>query len=263
EIHGQRLTADGQEIGPDDFQISTMRPDGESVYLAHDPAVSYNPTANEYLVVWKKLVWQSDDDQTPWSIYGQRLTADGQEIGADDFRVSIDSGSEPAVSYNSTTDEYLVVWEGSHPTKDGRQVYGQRVTKDGQTEGDIVMYSNGHSVRLPAVMYSPTTETYLIIWEGRNSQIASADIYGQLVEGQTGRELGANDRRLSDMQSYNPRRGKAFQPAVSHNHTTDEYLVVWRGETSSDGSSEEEIFGHLINHSDIVRWYDTYLPIVE
>ncbi|MEM8532091.1 MAG: hypothetical protein AAGF95_14695, partial [Chloroflexota bacterium] len=136
QIFGQRLTADGQEIGPDDFQISAMEP--ENFLAASEPAVSYNSTTNEYLVVWRG---KADADGAS-EIHGQRLTADGQEIGPDDFQISMmgpDDGSSyntwhPDVVYNPNTDEYLVVWHGGR-TEGEYEIHGQRLTADGQEIG--------------------------------------------------------------------------------------------------------------------------------
>jgi hypothetical protein len=40
------------EIGTNDFRISDMGPDGNADFDAFPPSVAYNPTNNEYLVVW-------------------------------------------------------------------------------------------------------------------------------------------------------------------------------------------------------------------
>src|SRR3972149_5105311 len=98
-----------------------MGPDGNTSFGAFEPAVAYNSTNNEYLVVW----W-GDDNTAPlvdgeFEIFGQRIAgATGAELGGNDVRIS-DMGpdgdtsfdvGEPAVAYNSTNNEYLVVWEG-------------------------------------------------------------------------------------------------------------------------------------------------------
>ena len=53
-----------------------------------------------------------------FEIFGQRLSAAGGEVGANDFRIS-DMGPDgngsfavlnPAIAYNSQPNEYLVVW---------------------------------------------------------------------------------------------------------------------------------------------------------
>jgi hypothetical protein len=53
EIFGQLIdAATGVEIGTNDFRISIMGGTGDPAYPALDPSVAYNPTNNEYLVVW-------------------------------------------------------------------------------------------------------------------------------------------------------------------------------------------------------------------
>jgi hypothetical protein len=53
EIFGQRLTPAGAEIGANDFRISDMGPNGNINFDAGTPDLTYNPQANEYLVVWR------------------------------------------------------------------------------------------------------------------------------------------------------------------------------------------------------------------
>ena len=71
EIYGQRI-AFGAEAGPSDFLISEMGLDFDSQFDANNPAVTYNPMTNEFLVVW-----QGDDNTPPlvdneYEIFGQR-----------------------------------------------------------------------------------------------------------------------------------------------------------------------------------------------
>ncbi len=69
-------------------RISSVGPDGDPDYDASYPAVAYNSTHNQYLVVW------SGEDETPplvegeEEIFGQRLYADGGQVGPNDFRLS-------------------------------------------------------------------------------------------------------------------------------------------------------------------------------
>ncbi|VAW53137.1 hypothetical protein MNBD_GAMMA05-1700, partial [hydrothermal vent metagenome] len=103
-----------------------------------NPAVAYNTSNNEYFVVW-----QGDDDTGSLvndenEIFGQRVNgATGAEIG-NDTRLS-DMGPDgvfnfnaftPAVAYNASNNEYLVVWSGDDdtaPLVDGEfEIFGQR-----------------------------------------------------------------------------------------------------------------------------------------
>src|SRR5262249_55416613 len=131
EIFGQRVNAaTGAAIGGE-IRISDMGPDGNIGFGAFDPAVACNPNNNEDLVVW--LVAGERE------IFGQRLNAaTGDEVG-NDFRIShmgTDgdpnfAASAPAVAYNPTNNEYLVVWEGDDDTpplvNDEVEIFGQRL----------------------------------------------------------------------------------------------------------------------------------------
>jgi hypothetical protein len=139
EIFGQLLAADGSQIGRDDFRISDMGVDGDSKSNAFRPRFGYDPNANQYLVAW-----HGDDTVAPlidneFEIYGQYLTADGTEVGNNDFRISevlpdgnTDfSGDRPAVAYNPLTCDYLVTYTSGNPNDDDgidAAVLGRRVS---------------------------------------------------------------------------------------------------------------------------------------
>src|SRR5262245_57123837 len=132
-----QAVAQAVEVGANDFRLSNMGPDGNGDFDATDAAVAYNPTNNEYLVVW------SADDNTgllvneELEIYGQRVdAATGARLGSR-IRISnqgpdgsqFSKAAAPAVAYNGTANEYLVVWAGSTPTggEFEFEIYGQRI----------------------------------------------------------------------------------------------------------------------------------------
>jgi len=275
EIFGQRVdAATGAEIGDNDFRLSDMGPDGDIRYLASSPAVTYNGTDNEYLVVW-----EGTDDTPPLvlgevEIFGQRVdAATGAEIGDNDFRLS-DMGPDgdtrywaiaPAVAYNGTDNEYLVVWSGDDNTGslvDGeREVYCQRVEADTGLEvgPDLRLSDMGpdgdvaYSGALAAVAYNGTGNEYLVVWEGEDDTAPLVDnefeIYGQRVDGATGTEIGPNDFRLSDMGPDGDPDFRGVGAAVAYNSVENEYLVIWHGDDDIpplvDG--ESEIFGQQVD----------------
>jgi hypothetical protein len=283
EVFGQRVNgATGAEIGGD-FRLSDMGPDGDVGYVGAGPAVAYNSTDNQYLVVWA-----GDDNTFPlvndeFEVFGQRVeAATGAEIG-DDFRLS-DMGPNgnvnygaggPAVAYNRTNNEYLVVWQGDDntpPLVDGEhEIFGQRV--DGATGAEI-----GADLRLtdvgpdgnasydafsPAVTYNSVNNEYMVVWYGDDDTAPLVDgeyeIFGQRVNGATGAEIGANDFRLSDMGPDGDTSYVARYPAVACNSTNNEYLVVWRSDDNTPPlvKGEFEIFGQRF-----APGYRLYLPLV-
>ncbi len=136
-------------IGGNDVCISDMGGIGDPEYDAMQPAIAYNSTNNEYLVVWA-----GDDNvgglvQGEYEIFGQLLDAvTGAEIGANDFRISDMGGTGnpafaaqiPAVAYNSTNNEYLVVWMADEMDVTGGgddefEIYAQRLAATGTEVG--------------------------------------------------------------------------------------------------------------------------------
>jgi hypothetical protein len=282
EIFGQRLNASGTEVGANDFRISDMGGDGVTDYNAFLPALAYNSTDNQYLVVW-----QGDDSTTPlvnneFEIFGQRLNASGTEVGTNDFRIS-DMGPNgntayggylPAVAYNSQANEYLVVWQGTDNTAPlvagETEIFGQRLNATGTEVGTndfriSDMGPNGNTAYggyLPAVAYNSQSNQYLVVWYGDDNTGSLVDgefeIFAQHLDA-SGAEVGDNDFRLSDMGPDGNTAYEATYPAVAYSSADKVYLLVWQGDDDTGPLVDEEfeIFGQLFVPS--VR---IYLPLV-
>ena len=245
EILGQVLNADGTNKGAA-FRLSDAGPEGNSGFLALNPAVTYNATENEYLVVWKADRDTVDDEL---EIFGQRVTAAGAEIGDNDFRISSQGpdgngdfdANNPNVNWNSVDNEYLVVWHGVRAPGE-TEIYGQRLSKAGADLGGDFRISHQPpddadiDAQDPSVAYSATTGRYLVVWEGQ--RIADeAEIYGQRLSN-TGAEL-AGDFKISAQDPADPDID-AVNPSVVWASASDQFVVVWQGDTVTPG--EEEIF---------------------
>jgi len=266
EVFGQLLTATGGGVGPNDFRISDMGPNGSTTYWAYRPAVAYNSTDNEYLVVWH------GEDDTPPLVYdehetfGQRLNSTGAEAGDNDVRLSfmgedeLGNAYDPAVAYNSTNNEYLVVWEGDDGfvplVNNEYEIWGQRVNAaTGALFGPAIRISDmgpdgnaNYGAYSPAVAYNSTSNEYLVVWQGDDTTDAESEIYGQRINAATGAEVGTNDFRISDMGPDGDVAYGAFGPAVAYNSADNQYLVVWYGDdnTAPLVDNEYEIFGQRL-----------------
>ncbi|NJN44407.1 MAG: hypothetical protein HC806_06605 [Anaerolineae bacterium] len=278
EVFGQRINAaTGAEVGTNDFRISDMGTNGDVFFGVTSVAVVYNPTNNEYLVIWA-----GDDNTSPLvngelEIFGQRLNAsNGAEIGTNDFRIS-DMGTNgsvsfganfPQVAFNSTDNEYLVVWQGDDntpPLVDNElEIFGQRLNA---TTGNEIgtndfrisdMGSNGDTnfgASFPDVAYSTFLNQYAIVWRGDDNT-------GSLVNNEfevflqrltsSGVETGTNDQRISVMGVDGDVSFQADSPAISFSSDfSHEYLIVWSGEDSING--ENEIYGLRVSDGGTFR----------
>ena len=100
------------------------------------PRVAYSNQADRYLVVWEDHHWGFGDD---WDIYGRFIGSDGVPLGSH-FGISWEGAQHrlaPAVAYNSTSGEFLVVWEYEFSPSD-HDIYAQRISSDGNLIGSEI-----------------------------------------------------------------------------------------------------------------------------
>src|SRR3954452_23607883 len=116
-----------------------------------------------------------------FSLAGTHAEAAFGPLGTD-FRISnvgtdADAGRDASttdVAYNSTANEYLVVWFGDGLATDNEnEIFGQRVSAAGIELGSDFRISNvgtdGDATRdalQAAVAYNPTANEYLVTWQG-------------------------------------------------------------------------------------------------
>lgn len=205
----------------DDFLISGPA----ALESESEPAIAFDPTRYQYLVVWVDKRHDDDGD-----IYGRLLDAGGAPLGGD-FRISrgADWGDQltPAVAYNAGADEYLVVWEDwrNVPLLRGADIYGKRVSPDGDPQGVDTRISGPNAVLhdwQPAVAAGPDGAGYLVVWMDRRAEAGhGTDIYGRRV-GEDGKPTG-KDRRISGQAAI----GDEWWPSVAYNSADGEFMVVW------------------------------------
>ncbi|HBN08768.1 MAG TPA: hypothetical protein DD435_09010 [Cyanobacteria bacterium UBA8530] len=90
------------------------------------PAVSYNPSLNEFLVVWE------DRANANTAIYGQRVSAAGVPVGSRMAIAQSGNNTLEDLTSNTTQGEYLVSWLNSLDGQD--DLYAQRLGLD---EGSV------------------------------------------------------------------------------------------------------------------------------
>ena len=263
EIFVRRVNAVTQAPIGVPIRISDVRGLGNTTGNISAVHLAWNSTDNEYLVVWVADDTGTDNEN---EIYGQRLTSAAAEIGANDFRISslgpngdINYGaSEVKVAYNSTANEYLVVFEGDHNgtglVVNQQEIFIQRINaQSGALTGSMNRISNanadndgGLDADKPAVAWNSQNNLYLVVWidERVNSE---DEIYGQLLNAD-GSENGS-DFRISTLGPEGNTSYDADLCSVAYNSADNEFFVVWEGEdnTAPLVQDEVEIFGRRIN----------------
>jgi hypothetical protein len=144
-------------LGPE-VQIST--PSSPIDADRHKPAVAYNWKHHEYLVVWHNQ-WPGNRD-----IYAQRVSDSGELVGPW-FAVSAGPNDrfQPAVAYNATNDEYLVVWM-YEASPDVYEIWGKIISWNGpgtKPEFLIMQWAN-RSFWTPRVAWNSYRNEYLVVW---------------------------------------------------------------------------------------------------
>jgi Ca2+-binding RTX toxin-like protein len=258
EIFGQLVSASGTKLGSE-LRISEAGTDGDANRDALKPAVAYNSNADEYLVTW-----QADDLPTDGEveIFGQRLSATGAEVGADDFRISeagtdgdpFRDGTEPGIAYNPTANEYLVSWRADDlATNEEFEIFGQLVNAKGEKLGSELRISSvgadadaTREASDPAIAYDSTANEYLVSWIADDLATNSEnEIFGQRL-GATGAEVGADDFRISSVGADGDTSRDVFDPAIAYNSAVNEYLVSWQADDLPT-DQEFEIFGQRLS----------------
>jgi hypothetical protein len=244
DIYGQRVAATGALQGSD-IPVN--------VHLGHQlyPAVAYNSTDNEYLVVWHTYL---PPDTNSFDVYGQRVAATGALQGSD-IPISIGSGNQgsPVVAYNSTDNEYLVVWSDYRSSATSSpDIYGHRVDATGALQGiDIPISTASGDEGSPAVAYNSTDNEYLIVWQdNRNWAATEFDVYGQRVDA-TGalQGIGIPVSTYTNQQAF---------PEIAYDSANNEYLVVWQDSRRPD-TIDLDVYGQRVSPTGTLQGSD--IPI--
>ena len=153
-IYGQWMV--NGELEDENFPLST------AISNQYDPAVAYNSSNDEYLVVW----WDDRDYvMSGYNIYGRRIASNGEESPeSEDCPITTAPGDQqhPDVTYNSTNGEYLVVWQDlRHGNWD---IFGRRISDNcTQLDSSFPISRVPGLQRYPTVAYNSIDNQYLTV----------------------------------------------------------------------------------------------------
>ena len=144
-VHARMVSTTGV-LGPES-QISA---DGSWWEATAD--IAYSTASQEFLVVWQAQ-----------GIRGQRIGNHGEMLGANFFVTGTDYHRDPSVAYNSTNDEFMVVYAGA----DSVSAYAaaRRVAPGtGALLGTETLLTRAGAIYITEVAYDSITNRYLAAW---------------------------------------------------------------------------------------------------
>ena len=248
-----RFTSASAQTFATQLQISTTGPDGDPTFDAYSPAIAFNSTDNEYLVIWTAYIAPM---QAVGSNYGQRIdAATGAKVGVPGFYISDNRSYQqspgdhctPSVAYSPVANEYLVVSRQSEPSNfyQAAEVYGQRLAHDGSLLGAPSRLSAMTEPTDPymaafcaAVVFNSVANEYLVAfagvtgrWPKDHTRYCGLELYFQRVS-PAGVPIGerAEYPLGCTFTSYTQPKGEL---AIAHNAASNDYLLAW---TRSDSS---------------------------
>lgn len=178
------------------------------------PAVAYNSTWQEYLVVWQM---GSTGGNT---IYGQRLSGQGALLGPRSI-IAVASGwnYHADIAYNPARDEYLLVYQVG---AGGSAICGVRLNSIGAVIAGEQCFGNtsGYTYFTPAVAYETDSGYYMVTWE-KDQGTAFAGIEARSLLGD-GSVMGATLEITGMVANVHPN-----EPDIACVRTLDGCLIVW------------------------------------
>ncbi|HEY3386548.1 MAG TPA: hypothetical protein VGK46_08570, partial [Saprospiraceae bacterium] len=258
------------EFGSDDFRISHVGPDTETVgYSGTNASVAFCPISTVsypkgiYMVVWVGNVSGKND------IYGQRIDGKtgaliGGEIRICNMGPDNTSYAASAPDVAASGSEFFVVWSGDDASiaDDKFEIFGQRVgAVAGTLSGSRVRISTtwtdntaAYDASSPAVAYNSTWSpgsidgSYLVVWHADHVFDDQNEIFSQGVDTQG--NLISTNKRVSNMGTDGNALYDALRPDVVWNSTANTYLVAWHGDHEAVGDTQNEIFVRRVDGSD-------------
>ena len=99
----------------------------------------------------------------------------------------------------------------------------------------------------PEIAFNPSLNEYLVVYAADENADTRTEIYGQLVDAETGAELTPNDFLIGEMVGLNGTGNDSDRPEVAYNSTKTEYLVCYRGDFNAGIATELDIFVQRID----------------
>lgn len=151
------------------------------------------------------------------------------------------SSTGPSLAYNSTDDNYLMVY--SSDTGGGTyEIVGQFLTGNGATSGSEFVISNeaDQNTGAPEVLFNDETDRFFVVWQDGSG--SSVQVVASILDSDG--SVLTDDFLVDEDGSVHQ-----LQPQIARNPTADIVLIVWL-DASSLSDTEFKLVGALYDESD-------------
>ena len=219
DVYAQLVNSDGSMSGIN-YPISSAND------WQRDPKPVYNPVTDRYLVIWEDWRNASDD------IYAQQVNANGSLAGSEFIITNAaNDQSNPDIAYNSSSNQFLVVFDDDRLVTSDYDIYGKLVNADGSLSGaDFPISTPSDNQLLPVVAHNNSSNQFLVVWEDDRNPATSPDIYARLVN--------ADGSMAGSEFAISATNADQDTPDVAYDSVSNQFLVVWEHDT--------EIYGRLV-----------------
>jgi hypothetical protein len=214
------------------FSIQTVT--ASVTCAAQTPSIAYDIHNNKYLAVYVKESLPGSSD-----IVGRFVF----ETGGKDKDIDIAEMDgvnliNPALAYDNTHRNYLVVWENTGGTDSS--IKGKFVTAGGRV-GNVITISNLNDAvnpSRPAVAYDNVNDKFLVVWQDKRD--GNFNIYGQLYNADTQAQIDSNFliSNSPGTDETNPALAYSTQYDIDTQADIDKalklFLIVWNTEEENN-----------------------------
>jgi hypothetical protein len=228
QVYTRLVSRDGTPLGyPNRITAAEWRDNFQ-------PAVAYDETDDQYLVVW---MVDADGDGKRYEIWGQLLRANNEPVALV-FRIYTWANRKfwtPKVVWNKQTNKFYVIWNAFDATTDQpTDIAGIHVSADGVPEASATIITTSQSPHQANLAYNYWGGKYFIVWR---HYIAGNDwdIYGIFLD--------ADGNILGSEFPINIETVDSQLPAVACSHGY--CLVVWQHWAGNVGRNVWDIVGQF------------------
>ena len=242
DIYARRVSGSGQLLGT---FVVTAGPENRM-----NPAVAYDSTHDQYLVVWG--VNTGTDVDPDWDVAGRFIPWDGPSASQTEFGIITDRANtgKPRLVYGLVQDEFLVVWKGADDLGDPTWIDGALVF-DSHSAIGVPISSTAGDHDYPDLTYNLHNNEFMVVWDVFKP-VTGLDVYALRLDG-NGKKLGGGEFPLAQTTSAEQ------HPTVAACSKADQYMFVWQNQVNL--SADDNLYGFWMNWDPGVGDYrstDTY-----